>query len=540
MENLRLIKFLDVFQRFFEWLGIDYAMMRKILAVKLTMDARRAPVVLNGTRNKKRKESNLFLKSLWLYALTGLFLVPIVLMGHNFLFQMSLIFGIIMFMVMMSMIADFSSVLLDTRDKSILYTKPIDPKTLQAAKAVHVCLYLLLLTGSLAAPSAVAGLLHSGPLFLLLFLPELVLLDLFVVTITALIYLLILKFFDGERLKDVINYVQIILSFSIAIGYQLLVRAFDLAGMHIIFHPAWWQLFIPPLWFSSFFAWLLGGDKSPQILVFSAAGIVLPLLSILIYSKCSPAFEAAIQKLSSYGGKTGPHSGKTDRLLGQIFCSRREEQVFFHFAALTMKNDRPFKLKVYPMVGFSLIFPFIFIFTSLQDQSWAQLQTGKSYFFLYFSLIMIPTAVSMLKFSGSYKGAWIFGTAPIKHPAFIYSGTLKAFIIKLLLPVYLVLTVVFLAIFKWMILPDLVVIFITACLYSVFCYKVINGETLPFSRSFETVQEGGNMQTLLLMAAVVPLAGLHAMIGALLPGSGLWFYALILLAGNFFAWRKVF
>lgn len=151
MEDLRLLKFLDVFSKLFERMGIDYPMMRKILTVKLTVDARRAPSLLNSSAKRWRKDNNLFLKSLWVYALIGLFL-PIVLFSHNFMFQMSLFFGIIMFMVITSMIADFSAVLLDVRDKTILYTKPIDPRTLQAVKAVHVGLYLILLTASLAAP----------------------------------------------------------------------------------------------------------------------------------------------------------------------------------------------------------------------------------------------------------------------------------------------------------------------------------------------------------------------------------------------------
>lgn len=541
MEEPQLIKFVDLFQRFFERLGVDYAMMRQILIVKLTMDARRAPVVLSGRRNKKQKEGNLFLKSLWLYALTGLFLIPFTLIGRNYLFQMSLVFGVIMFMVMMSMTADFSSVLLDTRDKAFLHTKPIEPKTLGAAKAVHVCLYLFLLTGCLAAPAALTGLIHSGPLFLVLFLPELVLMDLFVMVITALVYLLILKFFDGERLKDAINYVQILLSFSIAIGYQLLVRIFDVTGTDIVLHPAWWQLFLPPLWFSSPFEWLLGRSGNPEVIAFSTLGLVLPLLAVLIYSRYSATFESALSKLSDRSGENRSHHGKWADHTARIVCFQREERLFFRFAALNMKNDRPFKLKVYPMLGISLVFPFIFIFTSLQGESWQAIGRGKGYYFLYFSLSMIPTAISMLKFSSAYKGAWIFSAAPFEHRTRIFSGTLKAFLVRLFLPVYLILSFLFLLIFKWTILPDLVVVFLTACLYSALCYKGINGEgILPFSQPFETVQEGGNIHALLFMAAVLPFLGVHALIGWLLPGYGLWLYALILFAGNFVVWKKSF
>ncbi|GAY74898.1 conserved protein [Sporolactobacillus inulinus] len=91
-----------------------------------------------------------------------MFVVPFIFISSDYLFKTSLIFAIILFMVMTAMIADFSSVLLDTRDQAILWTKPIDARTLHAAKTVHLCIYLILLTGALGLPAAIAGLMRFG------------------------------------------------------------------------------------------------------------------------------------------------------------------------------------------------------------------------------------------------------------------------------------------------------------------------------------------------------------------------------------------
>ena len=115
------------------------------------------------------------------------------------------------------MISDFSSVLLDIRDSNILYPKPIDRKTISAAKLIHIIIYLSLLTVALVGPSLIAGLIKNGILFFLVGLMNVILIDMLIVALTALVYLLILKFFDGEKLKDIINYVQIGLSFAIMI-----------------------------------------------------------------------------------------------------------------------------------------------------------------------------------------------------------------------------------------------------------------------------------------------------------------------------------
>ena len=73
-----------------------------------------------------------------------------------------------------------------------------------------------------------------------------------------------------------------------------------------------------------------------------------------------------------------------------------------------IRNEREFKLKVYPSLGFSIVFPFIMMIQQFQDSSFSAIRSGKMYLFMYFSLIMLPTIIMMIKYSGKYKGAWIF------------------------------------------------------------------------------------------------------------------------------------
>src|SRR5690606_13879859 len=158
------------------------------------MDRRRVPTVLSQSNNetkKEMKEKNHFLSSLWVYVLFGLFLIPFIIMGDNFLFQMSLVYGLIMFFLMTAMISDFSTVLLDIRDNNILYPKPIERKTISAAKFVHIVIYLSLLTAALAGPGLIVGLLRHGIVFFLVGLLNLILIELLVIALTALIYMLI-------------------------------------------------------------------------------------------------------------------------------------------------------------------------------------------------------------------------------------------------------------------------------------------------------------------------------------------------------------
>lgn len=535
MQDYRTLKLLDRFERVFSSFGVDYKIMRRILQVKLTMDGRRVPTIFSQNAKKKGKESsNQYIKSLWIYALFGLFMIPFLLMGENYLFQMSLFFGILTFFVMTSMISDFSSVLLDIRDRTILFPKPVDRKTISTAKMVHVVIYLSFLTIALAGIPLIVGLVKNGFLFLFVSVVNIILIDLLIVGITALIYLLILRFFDGEKLKDIINFVQIGLSLMIMVGYQLLIRSFELMDLTISLEPEWWQVFIFPMWYGANIEMMMKGAFQPFYVSFSALGILVPFLSIWIYMKFNSTFEQNLQKLAYHGKAKETKRSKVGQSLLRIICRSQEERAFFRFASSMMKNERDFKLKVYPSLGFSIVIPFLFIMNAGFDH----LSTSKAYLTIYFSLIIIPTIMIFLKFSGKYKGAWIYRVAPIKQLKPMFSGTIKAYIFKLFLPVYLLLSALFIVLFGVKVLPDLLVVFLNACIYAVICFIILK-KSIPFSESFDQYNQNGNgaiIFGLMLLAAL--FAGLHFV--STLFSYGIYLYLVIAIVCLGIIWKVAF
>ncbi|WNS77355.1 hypothetical protein RRV45_10345 [Bacillus sp. DTU_2020_1000418_1_SI_GHA_SEK_038] len=537
MQDYRTLKLLDRFEKVFSSFGVDYKIMRKILQVKLTMDGRRVPTIFSQNAKKKDKETNnQYIKSLWIYVLFGLFMIPFVLMGENYLFQMSLFFGIFTFFVMTSMIADFSSVLLDIRDRNILFPKPVDRKTISTAKMVHVVIYLSFLTIALVSIPLIVGLIKNGFLFFLVSVLNIILIDLLIVGLTALIYLSILRFFDGEKLKDIINYVQIGLSIMIMVGYQLLVRSFQFINLTISLEPQWWQIFIFPMWYGANMEMVVKGAFQPFYLIVSVLGVLIPLLSIWIFMKFNDAFEQNLQKLTFHGKSKVNKRSKIGQLFLRVICHSNEEKAFFRFASSMMKNEREFKLKVYPSLGFSIVIPFIFIMNGFTDLD--NLSTSKSYLAIYFSLIIIPTIMILLKFSGKYKGAWIYRVTPIQQPKPIFSGTIKAFIFKLYLPVYLLLSAVFIALFGVRVLPDLVVVFLNACTFAVICFMILK-KSIPFSESFDQSNQSSNGAIVFgLMLMVALFASLHFI--STLFSYGIYLYLVIVIICLAALWKLAF
>ncbi|MGR3762592.1 hypothetical protein [Rossellomorea sp. NS-SX7] len=539
MKEFRTLLFLDWFRVIFEKMGFDYRILRRILQVKFTMDQRRVPTVFQqqGKKAKESKDENRFIKSLWIYALFGLFIIPFVLTGEEYIFQVSITFAVIMFIIMTSMISDFSVVILDLRDNSILFTKPVEKKTISLARTIHVCVYLFFLTGALTAIPLAVALINQGFWFFLLFLTGIVLTDIIIVVFTALLYYLILKYFDGEKLKDIINYVQIGLSIGLAVGYQVVARSFEFVDLQVVFTPQWWQVFFPPMWFGALFEWVLNGEGGRLIVLMSWLAILMPFIALAVYVKILPSFERNLQKLNSHAGKKRKASGRLGKRITNLICYSREERAFYQFAQYMMKNERDFKLKVYPGLGFAIILPFIFIFNQLMVTSFEELPSSMVYLSIYASLIVIPTVVMQLGYSGKYKGAWIYRVAPLESHVPIYKGTLKAFLAKLFLPLYAVLGACFLFLFGMKMLPELMVVLVSAFIYTVICFKLLN-DGLPFSESFDGVKQSDGWKVLPFYIIIGAFIGLHFL--SLKVNYGVYGYLVMLIIVNLIVWRVSF
>ncbi len=534
MKDFKVLQLLDKMQFIFRKMGIDYSIMRQILHIKLTMDERKVPTIFN---QNKKDQKNSYFKSLWIYALYGLILIPFMGFGDNYHFQMSIAYGIVIFIVMTTLISDFSSVLLDVRDKSILSTKPINAKTINAAKILHILIYLTYLTIALTAIPLLVSLFTQGILFFLLTVFALIFINIFIVVLTTILYIVILRFFDGEMLKDIINYVQIGLSLVLMIGYQVLIRSFEFVNLEMVVTFKWWSIFIIPMWFAAPYELILNGNNSYFTLVGTIFSVFIPLISIGLYITLIPTFERNLQKLLSTSKSKKERKSRLKDYFLSFICRTSEEKAFYRFASLMMKQERDFKLKVYPSLGFSFVIPFIFMFNMMRSDH-VDYSTSISYLNIYFSMLIIPSAVMMLGHSAKYKAAWIYKVFPIKDYTDLQKGSLKAFLIKLYIPLYLVLSIVFCFIYGPRIIPDLLIVLVASCLYTIICYMGFENK-VPFTKPFDEIGDGQSWKALILFIPLGILAFIHYLLATSISyGTFIYFFVLVIV--NFISWKFLF
>ncbi|WP_430885028.1 hypothetical protein [Fusibacter sp. JL216-2] len=519
--EFRSLKLIDRFQWVFTRMGIDYGTMRKILNLKLIMDSRRIPTAIQN--NKKGKDDtgqgNNMLKSLWMYALFSVMPGIMAFIPIPIFSKISIIMGISMFLIMSTMISDFSSVLLDIRDKNILMAFPVDSRTLSAAKLVHICIYLSLITGSLNFIPLIGIAYSEGILMGLLLLLMLVFMVMVVIFLTSLMYVLVLKKFDGEKLKDLISSIQIMLTVAMTLGYQVVARMFEFSNVHVQFTPKWWTILLPPTWFAAPFA-LLSGQSGFLYILLAILGVCLPLVFIILHFKViTPLFEANLVKLNTsdkHASKAYNRRQVRVKKLSKIFCRSKDEQAAFQFGYRMLSSERELKQKVYPSMALSIVFPFILGATLVSDtggisQALESFRTSNQYLWIYFSVLILPSVFIFVGRSKYYKGAWLYKVLPIEDPYPIISGTYKSAIIKFGVPPFFITAVLMVILAGIRVVPHMGIAFINT-IYMVLIISMLNGTSLPFSRSFQVTQDGHMKGSLAGMVCTGLLGGLHLLL----------------------------
>ncbi|MFP4016042.1 MAG: hypothetical protein ACLFUI_03325, partial [Halanaerobiales bacterium] len=237
MKNYISLRILDRFEGFFTGLDLDYQMLRRILQVKLAMDTRRSSILNPGN---KKAGKNLFRTTMFVYGVYGLFILLFLFLPSTLFIRMSIIFSVFFFVITSTMISDFSTVLLDTKDKNILLSRPINLKTVSYSRIIHVFIYLFMISTAFLLPVMVVGAFKEGILFPLLLLVEMFFIISFILFLTSLVYGLVLYFTDGERLKNIINYTQIGLVIFLPICYQMISNIFEVFQNNISIKLSAW------------------------------------------------------------------------------------------------------------------------------------------------------------------------------------------------------------------------------------------------------------------------------------------------------------
>jgi ABC-2 type transport system permease protein len=521
MNNF-LLRFLDLFKSLYRVAGINYEQLRAIVAIKLTMDNRRHIVAFK--KKKDDEPSNTFGATLLIYALLGIFPSIFIFSIQSVMVSMIFFFSYIMVMIAMTLITDFSSILLDTSDNTIILPRPVDGRTLFIARITHIMLYLGQLTLGLSLCSILMVTAKFGFVFALCFIIIIILSVLTALLITNIVYLLIMQFASEEKLKSVINYFQIIMAVAFMGGYQLLPRMIGRSELRdYVFELSWWSYLIPSVWMGGALELVHQHILDSSHLILAALSISFPIAGLYITNKyLTPLFNKKIGAMNSTND--GPVISKEQRVqrtnwlerISAIITTNVFERASFELVYKMLSRDRKIKLKIYPSVGYIVVFGIVFMMRGRDDFSttWHNLSNTQYYLVLiYFTFMISQVALREIPYSDDFRASWFYSSAPIDKPGEILSGMVKAIFIKLFLPIYILISVFIVFVWGTPVLDDIVFGLFNNILI-LLIMATIGKRILPLTIEPSVKQQTGNLvRGIFMMLCMAIPGGLHYVLG---------------------------
>ena len=538
MEDFFSLKILDLFRPLFEAFGVEYEKMRLIVNMKLTLDKR---------KNNSSENKNSLMQSVILYLIIGLVASRIIVMPLDIMTKMTILFSLIFVMLLTCFITDFSSVILDTYDRHIIGITDIKSITLNMAKIVHIVIYISIMSLSISAFSILMILMVYNIGFCLLFILCMILMDFLLIMMTSVIYYLLIKIFKGEKLKDVLNLFQIFMILVFSIMYYLITSSLSDIQINYTFSIKAYDLFIPFMWFASLFCVAFYGKIETLYIIMSILGIIVPILSILIYIKLTPAFERNLEKLEqvSYNEKDSKAKKSFVSKLGDKICKNNEEKSFFEFIYTNLSRDREFKTRVYPTLASGIIMPLVLLIVTY-DRSMSimeylkSLSTTNNFLNIYLAVILLQNCILLLKYSKEYEASFIYDVLPISKKKNIYSAEFKVIIIKLFVPVFIIIGIPYLILFKAKFIVHLLIAFVSTIFISMGTFRV-NDKSLPFSEDYAVTANTSNFLNIIKSIGFVGVAVLlHYLIILKTPYIFSVAYLILLILIMKIIWNKVF
>ncbi|MFD1429261.1 ABC transporter permease [Lacticaseibacillus mingshuiensis] len=522
--------------------GVDYRQYCLVVRTKYEMAARsQNGIGLTMQTNGPKKPSANPMRTSFLVNLLigGVIALLMALYAHTSLMtQLTTLFSTLFIMFFLTMLTSYSTLILDPRDRQIFTVRGVSGRTLNLARLSIVGMFLLLTILSLGGPSliVIAMSQQNIPLVLGTLLGAL-LLALFCFVLSLFLYLLVLRFFDGERLKNILNILQIVIAIGFYISAQLpnllgadVLAKFNFTIPNNVFF--WWYLPAVPVWFAGP-GLLMAGVFAPSAWLLTVLAVVVPAVLLVIYLKHAGRFEQYLEKLEQ-SDATSRKNGWWFTLSRRVLTANSEEATYYTLGWRMLQYEREYKLRVYPQLAYGLIIPLIMGSAFLRNMSWAMAKNFAPY--LSVGLILaVPTALMMLRYASQPEAMGIFRFVPFATQGLLLRGIVLAMFARLFLPLLLLYPLAMLAVAPATALTSGLLVLTLSLAVTFLFGRFMVGKVLPFSAEFNATKgmQNGTIGcvtvglAMVLIFAVIMVGGLvHAwwldLIGAAIFGVIAW------------------
>lgn len=445
--NKLLLKMVLLPKGIWTGLGADLEQLRAILRVKLILDDRK-PMQFGRQQPKKNAKYSSALTMLLSFFTGLIYMLPLLLAVKDAVFALCIFYTLFLFFLTFTLITDFSNVMVDTRDKYVIFSRPVNDRTVFLLRMLHIFIYLFRIVLPMSVPGWVTFTIIKGWKAAIWFPFPLLLMIMISLFLVNAIYLLLIKLTKPGRFKEIINYFQIAFSILFFASYYLLPRFMDSEAMtELNVLDFTWVRGLPSYWLAATWSWIEPGVSLAGTGWLGLLALVFPFLCTWVTVKfLAPNFIKNITALDGVDSEEGkPVAGKVApkkqiklySRLARLLNRSDEAKAGFIMTWLQTSRSRTFKMRVFPLFAYVPVYFVYLMYTSKDDFGtvWEALPgTQKHLLLLYMSAFVLLQALNYVTMSDQYKAAWVYYSAPVEVPGHIMIGAFKAMWVKYFLP----------------------------------------------------------------------------------------------------------
>lgn len=539
---------LDRFKGFFIRHGVDYEQLRLIVQVKMTMHHRALQNPLAGASSARRaapgsapRTGQSLWKGILFQGIFGILFALLLLLPLPDDAAYFILYSIFFILFVIMLIPQLAQIFLSVEDAQVLPVRPVDSRVLSLAKVLQVTIYYAINYLAYIVPALIAGLLRRGPAAALLAIPTSLLLSAFALLLALASYLLVARFFNGEKLRNMVTYVQILLSVCSFAVYHMITPLIQVIGkLELLSSPL--ILIWPPAWFAAPYA-LMKPAPVPIAVPATVLGPVAVLGLGALYLARSARLEKRLQDLALQKDGAETSTGKIRDFCSGLLCRSPQERAYFRFTWQMMRHERSFKVAVYPLLLSYAALPYLMLLTARGESLKAGIFPGMPVFFLYMSIAGITNVLLAVQMSDYAEAGWIFRIIPENSDGRFATALAKSVWAKLYLPIYILqLPLQYLTNGRSGVLTIGILIFLSYLVMQIFILKM--PLVRPFTQKRALIQPDGCGYMVVLLGLWIALAVLQGVLQAYVPwGMAIYSGALALLSVlsiAFYRGKKVF
>lgn len=516
--NKLLLRLVKLFNPLWKSMGADLKHLHAILKAKLLVDSRRRSGMFTGMQTYQHGSYVQYI-ALAVLAIVGLLMLFPMLFFEHVATGLTLYFGIWMIFLSMTVVMDFSDVLVDPKDSYTLLLTPVNDATLSISRILRIMIYLSKQALAYIFPALVYWVINDK-LGLLVFMLQALMTLVMSVSLVTLFYLAVIKFVSAAKVKNMINNMQIVFMIGILAGYYLLPKLIDVSEIENAYvFASWYSYLAAPAWIAAIWDMLINQQYSTQIIIHVVLSVVGTLGALVFISNYlskdfgQQMFSAnlAIEKVDTTSIKNTKNGGTLDSV-ASFFSNSIEEKAAFQFCYRYLSRDRKFKLKTYPILAYvpiMILSGFLGGKGSVMER-FEEIQSGNHYILAVYIIAFLGyTALSHSLFSEMPSQTWIFRSTPIAHPKTLLYALYKVVTVKFILPAWLILFALSIGIWGVQVIDDFLFGGIVLLFLNVLWLK-INFKSPPFSKPWSDLQNGSNFLSMFLLWILISaIVGVH-------------------------------